>query len=51
MNLIAAVCSAKELIDALKQVPEDATIEVRSIEYYDGAEVWYEELTNTVILK
>lgn len=51
MKLIASALTAHELIDALQQVTDTATIEVRSTEYYDGVEVWYDESTDTVVLK
>ena len=51
MKLIASALTAHDLIEALQRVPDTATIEVRSTEYYDGVEVWYDEATDAVILK
>lgn len=51
MKLIAHALTTLELLEALQQVPSTATIEVRSTEYYDGVEVWYDESTDTVVLK
>jgi hypothetical protein len=49
---IATARTVQELIDILSEkVPADATVDCYSICHCADAEVWYDEGTNTVILK